>query len=76
MRFVHSADRPVPPPLGSPFEVADLVRGMRWVWALGGLTLRELARRVWRGLVHEDALGRTAELSYYFLLALMVLSAP
>jgi hypothetical protein len=43
MRFVHSADRPVPPPLGSPFEVADLVRGMRWVWALGGLTLRELA---------------------------------
>jgi membrane protein len=43
---------------------------MRWVWALGGLTPRQLAHRVWRGLLHEEALGRTAELSYYFLLAL------
>ena len=52
------------------FDLAELLRGMRWVWELGGLGVRELARRVWRGLMHEDALGRTAELSYYFLLAL------
>lgn len=37
---------------------------------LGGLTLKELARRVWKGSEEDNAFGRAAELAYYFLLAL------
>ena len=48
----------------------DRLAGMRWVWSLGGLSVRELARRVARALIHEDSLGRAAELSYYFLVSL------
>jgi membrane protein len=43
---------------------------MRWVWSLGGLSIRELARRTGRAILFEDTLGRAAELSYYFLLSL------
>jgi membrane protein len=65
-----SSQPPGRPAKAARFAFTEMVRGMRWVWALGGLTPAQLARRVWRGLVHEDALGRAAELSYYFLLAL------
>ncbi|HWQ32022.1 MAG TPA: YihY/virulence factor BrkB family protein [Blastocatellia bacterium] len=37
---------------------------------LGGLSLRELAVRSWRETTEDDVLSRSAELAYYFLLAL------
>jgi membrane protein len=43
------------------------------LWRLGGLTLRELARRVWLELYEGDLFTRAAALSYYFLLALFPL---
>jgi membrane protein len=38
--------------------------------SLGGLKWKELARRVWSETMEDDVLGRSAQLSYYFLLAL------
>ena len=38
--------------------------------SLGGLSWRELARRVYAETLDDDVLGRSAQLSYYFLLAL------
>lgn len=43
------------------------------VWSLGGLTVIQLAKRVWADLDHDDVLGRASELSYNFLLALFPL---
>ncbi len=44
------------------------------IWSLGGLTWRELGRRVWRHIYDEgDIFTRAAALSYYFLLALFPL---
>src|SRR3954471_19304145 len=39
------------------------------LWALGGLTWRELARSVWGGVNRNDLLNRAYELAYNFLLA-------
>src|SRR6267154_1513453 len=39
------------------------------IWALGGLTWRELARRVRGGINQNDLLNRAYELAYNFLLA-------
>ena len=47
--------------------------GMRWVWSLGGLTPAELAKRLWHQIDNDDVLGRAAQLSFYFLLALFPL---
>jgi membrane protein len=46
---------------------------MRWVWHLGGLSVPELGRRVWREIDKDDIAGRAAQLSFYFLLALFPL---
>lgn len=46
---------------------------MSSVWKLGGLTWRELCRRVWRTIYEGDFTTRTAALSYYFILALFPL---
>jgi membrane protein len=46
---------------------------MRWVWHLGGLSPTELARVVWHEIGKDDVLGRAAQLSFYFLLALFPL---
>jgi membrane protein len=46
---------------------------MSSVWNLGGLTWRELCRRVWRTIYEGDFTTRTAALSYYFLLAIFPL---
>ncbi|HEX8456751.1 MAG TPA: YihY/virulence factor BrkB family protein [Pyrinomonadaceae bacterium] len=46
---------------------------MASVWELGGLTWRELGRRVWCEMYDGDLLTRAAALSYYFLLALFPL---
>jgi membrane protein len=39
-------------------------------WRLGGLTVLELARRVWNELWEDELIDRAAALSYYFLFAL------
>lgn len=39
-------------------------------WKLGGLTFRELGRRLWHQMQKDELLGRAAQLSYYVLLAL------
>jgi membrane protein len=39
-------------------------------WKLGGLSIRELAGRVWNEIEKDEILGRAAQLAYYFLLAL------
>jgi membrane protein len=39
-------------------------------WNLGGLTVRELGRRVWRELSEDEVTERGAALAYYFLFAL------
>jgi membrane protein len=43
------------------------------LWQLGGLGWKELARRVWSEVSEDDIFGRSAQLSYYFLLALFPL---
>ena len=40
-------------------------------WALGGLSLRGLATRVYQRSSHDEILDRAAELSYYFAFALL-----
>jgi membrane protein len=39
-------------------------------WKLGGLTVMELGRRLWRESLQDELLGRAAQLAYYALLAL------
>jgi membrane protein len=39
-------------------------------WKLGGLSLKELGRRLWRKSQQHELLGRAAQLSFYVLLAL------
>ncbi len=39
------------------------------IWSLGGLTWRELLRRVWGGIDRNDLINRAYELAYNFLLA-------
>jgi membrane protein len=39
-------------------------------WRLGGLTVREVARRVWREFQKDEISDRAAALSYYFLFSL------
>jgi len=43
---------------------------MASLWRLGGLSWRELGKRVWSEIQTDEVFGRAAELSYYFLLAL------
>jgi membrane protein len=40
-------------------------------WSLGGLSVRQLVRRVWDELWADEILDRAAALSYYFLFALV-----
>ena len=39
-------------------------------WKLGGLSATELAKRVWKSVNDDDVFGRSAQLAYYFFLAL------
>jgi membrane protein len=43
------------------------------LWQLGGLSWKELGKRVWNESNNDDVWGRAAQLSYYFLLALFPL---
>jgi len=40
-------------------------------WKLGGLTLVQLAKRVWKGIERDEVFTRSAALSYYFFSALI-----
>jgi membrane protein len=40
------------------------------LWKLGGLGVREVGRRVWAEIAHDDVVNRSYELAYNFLLAL------
>lgn len=46
---------------------------MASLWTLGGLTWKELGKRIWGQITEDDVFGRAAQLSYYFLLALFPL---
>lgn len=48
-------------------------KGLESMWSLGGLTVKQLAGRVWLQMNEDDIWGRAAQLSYYFLLALFPL---
>lgn len=43
------------------------------LWSRGGLSWKELGKRVWREIDGDDVMGRAAQLSYYFLLSLFPL---
>jgi len=43
------------------------------IWELGGLTWRQLAKRVWRGIDEHNLLGRASELAYNYILAIFPL---
>jgi membrane protein len=43
------------------------------IWRLGGLSLKELAIRVWQGILDHDLFGRASELAYNFVLAIFPL---
>jgi membrane protein len=43
------------------------------LWGFGGLSWKELLKRVWHEMNADDVWGRAAQLSYYFLLALFPL---
>ncbi|MDQ3686672.1 MAG: YihY/virulence factor BrkB family protein [Acidobacteriota bacterium] len=43
------------------------------IWKLGGLSWKDLAKRVWAEIQDDDVFGRAAQLAYYFLLALFPL---
>lgn len=42
-------------------------------WKFGGLTKKQFAMRAWHELIADDALGRAAQLAYYFLFSLFPL---
>lgn len=46
---------------------------MASLWRLGGLTWKDLGKRVWSEIQDDDVFGRAAQLAYYFLLALFPL---
>ena len=43
------------------------------LWSLGGLSILELSKRVWRSVNDDNLLGRAAELAFNFILALFPL---
>jgi membrane protein len=46
---------------------------MASLWKLGGLSWKQLGKRVWREIQKDEVFGRAAQLAYYFLLALFPL---
>jgi membrane protein len=43
------------------------------MWHLGGLTIKQLAKGVWKEIDHDDVINRAAELAYNFLLSVFPL---
>lgn len=50
--------------------MANLRQQLRNVWHLGGLSVRELSRRVFREMLDDDIFTYAAALAYYFLFSL------
>jgi membrane protein len=50
--------------------MSDSVEQTKEVWKLGGLSVKDLARRVVHEVQEDDCFGRAAQLAYYFLFAL------
>jgi membrane protein len=48
-------------------------RQIESAWKLGGLSVKELGKRVWNEIMEDDVFGKAAQLAYYFLLALFPL---
>jgi membrane protein len=46
---------------------------MASLWGLGGMTWKDLGKRVWSEVQKDEVFGRSAQLAYYFLLALFPL---
>ena len=46
---------------------------MASLWKLGGLSWKDLGKRVWSEIQEDEVFGRAAQLAYYFLLALFPL---
>ena len=46
---------------------------MSELWSFGGLSLKQFGKRVWAEVQEDEVFGRSAELAYYFLLALFPL---
>ena len=53
-----------------PAPVPESKRERLSPWKLGGLSAKELAKRVWKSVNDDDVFGRSAQLAYYFFLAL------
>jgi membrane protein len=51
-------------------QLADSAEPTLSPWKLGGLSVRELAKRVWKSANDDDIFGRSAQLAYYFFFAL------
>lgn len=49
--------------------MATQMQGQQAVWRLGGLSLNELAKRVWREMQTDNCSGQAAQLAYYFIFA-------
>ncbi len=61
--------------MGGHVEAAHSLRSgetgeMESAWKLGGLSIVQLAKRVWTDIDHNNVLDRSAALSYYFIFAL------
>jgi len=46
---------------------------LKSVWGLGGLSVQQLARRVWEGTNDDNLFGLASELAYSYLLAIFPL---
>lgn len=51
-------------------QTPDRPREQLSPWKLGGLSAKELGRRVWNSLNNDDVFGRAAQLAYYFFFSL------
>jgi membrane protein len=80
---VHSRPRQAPTPEASPDGHAPsspqsgrahrrttLGQQLKEAWTLGGLSVKELTRRVVHEIQQDDCMGRAAQLAYYLLFAL------
>ncbi len=71
MRVVQKDASSEAPPQPKPHH--DSGAGDVNVWQLGGLSKTQLVKRVWSSMSDDDLFGHSAELSYYFFLALFPL---
>ena len=61
--------------MDSPMSASNLSTGeqIKSLWKLGGLSLGELARRVYKAIDEDNITGRSSELAYNFILSIFPL---